>query len=157
MKGVSVRVHPSRFRFTVLTVVAVMLVGAFGVLIGPFTTNVSAVPDAHTWDGGGADAYAGTHANWDTDIAPTAGDAVIFNAGALLCTWNLSIATNTFSMDVGYTGTITFASDFNTGAFTIAAGTLDGAGYTLTCAGNFAHSAGTIVAVTLNLIMTGDG
>ncbi len=45
-----------------------------------FVLNV--FPATKTWDGGGADANWQTAANWSTDVAPVAGDDLIFPAAA---------------------------------------------------------------------------
>jgi len=138
-----------------LVLVLFMVLGAFaGILSLP---SVAAV-DTHTWDGGGGDVFAGTSLNWDTDIHPEAGDAVVFNAGALPCTWNLSIALGSFTIAAGYTGTITQGASFSVTSFAQGAGTYTGAtGYTLTISGGFAKTAGTFSTNVCNIAMTGTG
>jgi len=57
-----------------------------------------------TWDGGGADALATTAANWSSDIAPVAGDDVVFDATSTkACTWDLSsgVTLGSFSINAG--------------------------------------------------------
>lgn len=44
--------------------------------------SVNVFAATKTWDGGGADANWTTAANWSTDIAPVAGDDLIFPAAA---------------------------------------------------------------------------
>ena len=134
---------------------AFMLIASGVVIVLP--DQVSAA-DTRTWDGGGGDVYAGTHANWVGDVAPIAGDSVIFNAGALPCSWNLSITLVTFNMNAGYTGVITQTVDFGmTGDFTIASGTFTGSTTKiLTVGGDFEHAGGTITGNTTRLVMTTD-
>jgi hypothetical protein len=147
---------PNRFRITSIIIAIVMLGGAFGVLIGPFTINVSAAPDTHTWDGGGGDAAAGTHANWVSNIAPEAGDSIIFDAGALPCTWNLSFAVGSFTMAIGYSGTITMTVSFSVTSYSQAAGVFVMSTYlSLTDSGDFIKTGGTLTDPFL--IMTGSG
>lgn len=101
--------------------------------------------DVHTWDGGGADVFAGTSANWVSDIHPVAGDSVVWNAGALPCTWNLTITLDAFSMNAGYTGTVTQAAVWGTtGSVTLSSGIYAPNGNTITCGGNWIES-GTFV------------
>ena len=45
--------------------------------------SVNAFSVTKTWDGGGADANWNTAANWSTDVAPVAGDDLVFPAAAL--------------------------------------------------------------------------
>jgi lysophospholipase L1-like esterase len=153
------RRNKSRFRITSIIIAVVMLAGAFGVLIGPFTINVSAAPDTHTWDGGGANASASTKENWVGDVAPEAGDSVIFDAGALPCSWDLSITLNAFSMNAGYTGIISPTVSFGTtGDIIASAGTFTPtllASDTITCAGNINIGAGCTWNPWARLIMTG--
>lgn len=51
-----------------------------------FTTGASAA--TFTWDGGGADPFWSTGANWVGDVAPGAGDDLVFPAGAARLTNN---------------------------------------------------------------------
>ena len=45
--------------------------------------SVNAFSAIKTWDGGGADANWTTAANWSTDVAPVAGDDLVFPAAAV--------------------------------------------------------------------------
>lgn len=99
------------------------MVGAVPLIIHVSSEDASAAPDTHTWDGGGADAYAGTHANWVGDVAPIDGDSVVIDAGALPVWWNLSITLVAFSINLGYSGVVSQNVSFTVGAFTIGAGT----------------------------------
>jgi uncharacterized membrane protein YuzA (DUF378 family) len=151
----------NRFRITSIIIAVVMLAGAFGALIGPFTINVSAAPDTHTWDGGASpDRLASNGTNWVSDIAPEAGDSVIFDAGALPATWNLAITLASFSTTAGYSGTITFLAATNwgtTGDITLNGGVFAGViTSTVTCGGNFVDSC-VVIDSNLNLVMTGTG
>jgi fibronectin-binding autotransporter adhesin len=63
-----------------------------------------------TWDGGGANSNLSTPANWDNDIAPIAGDDLVFPANAL--------AVTTINND--FTSALPFRSiTFNGGTYTI--------------------------------------
>jgi hypothetical protein len=120
-----------------------LLIGVIPIALHVGSENASAVPDTHTWDGGGADVFAGTHANWVSNIAPIAGDSVVFDAGALPCTWNLSIAVNSWSMNVGYSGVITQGASFSVTSYSQAAGTYTGSGsYILTDSGSWTKTGG---------------
>jgi autotransporter-associated beta strand protein len=57
----------------------------------PFLVADSAPGATRSWDGGGGDAFWMTAGNWAADIAPVAGDDLVFPAGALQFT-----ATNNF-------------------------------------------------------------
>jgi len=147
-------------KFLSRLVIAFLIVSAFPLFVQVGSENASAAPDTHTWDGGGADASAGTKENWVTNISPEAGDSVVFNAGALPCTWNLTAAFASFAISAAYTGTITQAASFSVTSFTMSAAgaTFTGARWNkLNDSGSFTHSAGTISSITLLLIMSGDG
>jgi hypothetical protein len=128
---------PNRFRITSIIIAIVMLIGAFGFLIGPFAINVSAAPDTHTWDGGGANALASTKENWVGDVAaPEAGDSALFNAGALPCTWDLAFTLVSFVISTTYTGVVTQGASFEVSTFTIGSGIFTPSGsYTITISG----------------------
>jgi len=150
---------PNRFRITSIIIAIVMLAGTFGILISPFTVNVSAAPDTHTWDGGGANALASTKENWVGDVAaPEAGDTVVFNSGALPCTWDLTITLNDWSMSATYTGVVTQDVNFGVDDFTVSTGTFTGStSYILTASGDVSIAAGTAGGLTQRLTMTGEG
>ncbi len=79
-----------------------------------------------TWDGGGADANWGTAANWSTDVAPVAGDDLVFPAAALQQTNNnnLFILTSFHSITIEG-GTYTFSGNLIrlTNGLTVTSGT----------------------------------
>ena len=135
---------------------AFLLISSGMIIVLP--QSVLAVPNTHTWDGGGLDVYAGTHDNWVSDIAPTAGDAIVFDAGALPCTWNLSLALDSFTIAAGYSGVITQSESFSVTSYSQVAGTFTPS-YTknITDSGDFSHTGGTLSPSALNLIMTGAG
>ena len=90
--------------------IMVLVLSMLSVMIFASSYSASA-GDTHTWDGGGVGALASTKENWVGDAsAPEAGDAVVFDAGALACTWDLAITLASFTMSAGYSGTITIAS-----------------------------------------------
>jgi PKD repeat protein len=125
-------------------ILILLLVSAFPLIVHIGSSNVLAAPDTHTWDGGGADAFAGTHANWVSNIAPEAGDSVVFDAGALPCTWNLSIALNAFSINVGYSGVVTQGASFEVTSYSQTAGTFTGAAdFVMSISSTFAKTGGT--------------
>jgi len=141
-----------------LLFICLLLAGSIPIALHVSSQNVSAAPDTHTWDGGGANALASTQENWVSDVTPEAGDSVIFNAGALPCTWDLSIALGSFSMSAGYTGTITQAASFSVTGYSQVAGTFTGStSYILTCSGDFVRTGGTITDNVLRITMTGSG
>ena len=81
-----------------------------------------------TWDGGGGDNNWSTGANWDTGSAPTDADDVVLDATSTKdMTIDGDYTVNSFSMNSGYTGTVTQASgsDLVTDStdFTVNAGT----------------------------------
>jgi len=106
---------------------------------------------------------ASTDANWLDTSAPTTGADVIFDGTSVAdCTWDLGLSLTSFSMNSGYSGTVsqTTGSITTTGDFTVAAGTFTGGsgyGTTVTVAGDFIHSAGSITNNNLALILTGEG
>ena len=78
-----------------------------------FIFSANAFSAVRTWDGGGADANWGTAANWVGDVAPVAGDSLVFPAAAARFTANNNLSTFTFS-------SVTFEG----GNYTIGGGTL---------------------------------
>ena len=65
-----------------------------------------------TWTGGGDDALASTDANWQEGARPQDGDDIVLNSGAAAMTWDLSITVASWTQD-GYTGTVTFETDYS--------------------------------------------
>jgi hypothetical protein len=111
-----------------------------------------------TWDGGGANALASTKENWDTDVAPIAGDNILINTGSKAMTWDVSLSLGTFTIASGYSGTITQSSDMYITGFTMGAGTFTGVVSKIVyCSGNFAVTAGTVTTNVLCISMTGSG
>lgn len=105
---------------------------AFVACLSAMSGDVAA--DTHTWDaGGGADTTFDQPLNWDNDAVPeTIDDAVLSS------------------------GTITFDANAAIGSFDMTGGTLTGnPAYTLTCAGDFTQTAGTITNNVLKLDMSG--
>jgi len=65
-----------------------------------------------TWDGGGADGNWGTAANWSTDVAPVAGDDLVFPAAAAQFATSNNIGfLTTFSRITVEGGTYTFGGN----------------------------------------------
>ena len=137
-----------------------LILGVFPIALCIASTNVSATSDTHTWDGGGANALASTKENWVGDVAaPEAGDAVVFDAGALACTWDLAITLSSFTMEASYSGTMTVAaaSDWGTtGDIAISSGVFTSSSTSaVTCAGNFTYAGTTLTPGVLKLDMSG--
>ena len=78
-----------------------------------FIFSADAFSAVRIWDGGGSDANWGTAANWVGDVAPVAGDSLVFPATAAQFTANNNISTFTFS-----------SLTFEGGNYTIGGGTL---------------------------------
>lgn len=135
-------------------IIALVGLFAFSGMMVAIPSTVSATPDTHVWDGGGADVYAGTHANWVSDTAPVEGDSVIFNAGALPCIWNLTGTFNDFTLATGYTGTVTLGNVIGVHNLTVQAGVLAANYKVITASGNVTHTGGT--TSNYYLTMTGD-
>ncbi len=73
---------------------------------------VSASAAVKTWDGGGADGNWGTAANWSTDVAPVAGDDLVFPASAAQFATNCNIGfLTTFNSITVEGGTYTFGGN----------------------------------------------
>jgi len=150
----------NRFRITSIIIACLMLIGVVGILIGPFTINVSAAPDTHTWDGGGSGNLASDDDNWDT-TAPDTGDVVVFNTGSKGCTWDIAKTFAAFYVNSTYTGTITVAAATSwgtTGDIITAAGSTFTSVTTswITCGGSISFG-GTLTTAVLRLNMTGTG
>lgn len=88
--------------------------------------SVNAFSATRTWDGGGPDANWGTAANWSTDVAPVAGDDLVFPAAALQQTNNnnIFILTSFHSITIEG-GTYTFSGNLIrlTNGLTVTSGT----------------------------------
>lgn len=81
-----------------------------------------------TWDGGGGDANMTTGANWVGDVAPSAGDDLVFPAGALRRTINNDYTANTSFNSITFNGTSTSSNGsytINGNAITVVAGITD--------------------------------
>ena len=140
-------------------ILILLLISAFPLIIHVTSENVSAAPDTHTWDGGGVDVLASTANNWVSNIAPEALDSVVWDAGALPCTWDLAITLATVSLNAGYSGTVTQgAVNFGYSDFSKLGGEWRGLpGQSQTCSGNFICTGGATLDGSLKLIMTGTG
>lgn len=112
------------------------------------------------WDGGGGDNLASTAANWDgPDTAPIAGDSIQFDATSTkACTWDITASLASFSINSGYTGTITQACNMLLTDFTQTAGTFTASqSYTISIIGSWIKTGGTTTPAVVRLIMNGDG
>jgi fibronectin-binding autotransporter adhesin len=77
-----------------------------------------------TWDGGGTDDNMTTAANWAGDVAPTAGDDLVFPANITERTINNDFTAGTSFNSIAFSGTATIASGYTLSgnAMTIVAG-----------------------------------
>ncbi len=91
------------------------IAGALVFLIG--STARAQLPAVSTWDGGGADDFWLTAANWNGDLAPLAGNQLVFAGGVRLTPSN-DFAVGTLFSNINF--------DSTAGAFT-----LSGNGFTL--------------------------
>lgn len=88
--------------------------------------SVNTLSATKTWDGGGADANWNTAANWSTDVAPVAGDDLVFpSAGAQQTTNNNFFLLTSFHSITVEGGTYTFGGNpiRLTGGLTVTSGT----------------------------------
>lgn len=108
------------------------------------------------WDGGGANNLFSNGLNWVGDLAPVAGEDVIFDGtNTKNCTFNVAFATGNFSINSGYTGVISMGSAnrtiggnfvINDGTFTSTSGQLNvGGNFSLGGTGVFNHNNGTVI------------
>jgi hypothetical protein len=148
------------FRFTLLFILAFLAIFALTSLVA----SGDAVADTHWWDGEGGDALASTAANWNStggnDIAPTTGDDAVFNTTSTKsCTWDITDEIASFTMDTGYSGTITQNCEVTiSGNCTISDGTLTGDTTNWwIVGGNYSSDSGHVSLFTLKMKMTGDG
>jgi len=63
------------------------------------------------WTGGGADSLASNPANWAGNKLPQSGDALLFEAAAADCIWDLEISPDIIRTGADYEGTITLLAD----------------------------------------------
>ena len=135
-----------------------------GVILGIATYFLFGLPmpillgTTKTWAATAA-GNASSGSNWSPSGAPTTGDDIVFDSTSTYsCTWDLSGTFGLFSINSGYTGTITQSADFTVSSFSISSGTFTGStSYLLTCSGNWAKTGGTVTNNVLRLRMTGDG
>ena len=102
----------------------------------------SASSTAFVWSGEGSDNSDSTVANWQGGVVPTTAGSVIFcELSSKNCTWDITASMLDFTLDSGYTGTVTLASTLTTtSAFTLTQGAFNAATYNLTVGGNFTRS-----------------
>jgi len=136
-------------------VLILLLISAFPLIVHIGSENVSAT-DPEVWNQTSG-ALASTDANWLDGTKPIAGDNIIFNATSTAsCTWDLALALGTFSMNTGYSGTITQAASFSVTGYAQAAGTFTGSGvFVMSLSGDFIKTGGTITTDVLNVTFTG--
>jgi len=136
-------------------VLILLLISAFP-LIAQFGSENASADSPEVWNQTSGN-LASTDANWLDGTKPIAGDNIIFNATSTAsCTWDLALALGSFSIDTGYSGTITQAASFSVTGYSQAAGTFTGStSWWLTNSGNFIRVGGTITDPVLQLYMTG--
>lgn len=111
--------------------------------------NVVTFARTCTWDGGGADALASNAVNWDTNVAPVAGDSIVFPTTTKSCTWDLNLSLVGFTINSGYVNTITQNSGAN---ITLSATFAQNGACTFTCnaGATFTSAAFSVAAGTFN-------
>src|SRR6185436_1071085 len=124
----------------------------------------SAAASVRTWDGGGSGNNWSTAGNWSSDTAPVAGDSVVFDGTSTKnCTMDTDVDLGNFSVNAGYTGTISksgtrritlgYGSNGG-GVFTLAQGTFQAPDYfiinrfnksTGSGTSTFTHNSGSVI------------
>jgi hypothetical protein len=96
-------------------------------LVSIFSFSPSARATTVIWTGGGTDNLASNPDNWSRSIVPQNGDDVAFDSTSTKdCAWDISVAPTIFSLNSGYTGTVTLNTDLEiTGNLTITEGALN--------------------------------
>lgn len=133
-------------------------------LTSPFTYTFTNVITTHTintsftanstkiWDGGGADNYWSTGANWTGNVSPVSTDNLQFDATSTKNSVFNYYGTSTFanmSVNTGYSGTITSTySSLTIVNYIQATGTVTFTGLAVSVSGNFAISGGTFTPGT---------
>lgn len=110
------------------------IVFAFIISFFAFTSAYSAT---RTWDGGGANDYWDTDANWSDDSKPVSGDTAVFdNTSDDPCVIReaINMGNVTINMNSGYDGTLTQGYTVTCGAITCSSGTWSGSA-NLNCSG----------------------
>jgi filamentous hemagglutinin family protein len=98
-----------------------------------------------TWDGGGLTNNWSEGDNWVGNAVPNTNQAITFNVTSTKdCTIDNVGAWSggNFTIESGYTGIITLSTDIVVGSYSQAGGTFNASSRTLTCRGNFTHTAG---------------
>lgn len=112
-----------------------------------------------TWIADGAHGnLASTAENWDT--LPASGRDIIFDGTSVVnCTFDLAVSDfASFSMNTGYTGTVTQTASFGCTDWILNSGVWTGnINCTLSCSGDISRIAGTFTDYVTNLVMTGIG
>ncbi|MEK6529021.1 MAG: hypothetical protein AABZ36_09095, partial [Nitrospirota bacterium] len=100
-------------------------------------------PDAATvtWTGIG---IASNPANWSGGAIPQNGDDVVFNnTSTQNCTWDINPSLKSFSINSGYTGTVSVSSNLTvTGNVKIVYGALNAGSATITVGGDWYYFSG---------------
>lgn len=85
--------------------------------------SLGSAVEAQTWDGGGADAFWNTGANWNANAVPANGGVVIIDgAGGGNANPNVNAATNNVASTAISGGTVTVGSILNSGTVTVSTG-----------------------------------
>lgn len=101
--------------------------------VDPYFSGVT-----RTWAATG-NSYSGIASNWSPVGVPATGDNITFDATSVFnCNWNTSVSLGTFSMNTGYTGTVTQAQNIWMVSYSQTQGTFTGSvSYTLNVSVSF--------------------
>lgn len=147
---------PSCHRWACAFLVSVLVLPSLAFL----GSDNAVATDSEVWNQTSGN-LASTNANWLDGTKPIAGAAVIFNStSTAACTWDLTLILASFTVQSGYTGTITPSVDFGTtGAFTpcVSGSTFIAGKYNYSIGGSWTGSPGTMTIGTATLIFTGAG
>jgi len=133
-----------------------------GILLGDIPAGATRTVDPYfsgvtrTWAATG-NSYSGIAASWSPAGVPATGDNITFDATSVYnCNWNTTVTLGIFSMNTGYSGTVTQATNLGMWNGVHTTGTLTGStSYWITCLNNYTHTAGTETSQTIKLDMNG--
>src|SRR5688500_10268518 len=145
----------SRFYFAASLLLGIAIVSAFAIsesVSAGLRSLVGAQPMVtRTWDGGGATDNWTEAANWSGDVAPTGGDAVVFDGtSAKNAVVDTDFSVASVQIIAGYTGTISQGnSDLTVGGiYEQLSGSYVGGNGVLTIASTFTLNGGSFTAPT---------
>jgi len=143
----------------VAAMAAVAVLGALAYLMYGALEAAMALPAlgaVKTWDQSDGN-LASTDANWSGAAAPEAADEIVFDSTSVAnCTFDLALTFDDFTLDTGYSGTVTQAEDFGCVDFALVAGTFTADNsYTITCQGDLSFDVSRWTQWVGNIIMSG--